>query len=119
MRHTDSLRPPRQTAPEELSHARVRAPHVVVNTCPVVPPDDVAKLLRPFRRRGVGRIRDVGLGLGLSIVAATRISRTRLRPRMDPVPRLGAVAKGPEPAPGPASRSRHCRHLRPWPRYSQ
>src|SRR5260370_41188610 len=70
MRHADSLRPPRQTAPEELSHARVRAPHVVVNTCPVVPPDDVAKLLRPFRRRGVGRIRDVGLGLGLSIVAA-------------------------------------------------
>jgi signal transduction histidine kinase len=43
----------------------------VSNTGPVIPPDDLARLVLPFQRSGADRtsIRD-GLGLGLSIVAA-------------------------------------------------
>jgi len=48
-----------------------RAVVSVSNTGPVIPPDDVARLVLPFQRSGADRtsIRD-GLGLGLSIVAA-------------------------------------------------
>jgi signal transduction histidine kinase len=42
----------------------------VVNSGPVVPPDQVAGLLEPFRRLGTARTGDRGAGLGLSIVAA-------------------------------------------------
>jgi len=43
----------------------------VVNTGPVIPPADVARLVRPFQRRGTDRTgTGEGLGLGLSIVAA-------------------------------------------------
>jgi signal transduction histidine kinase len=42
----------------------------VANSGPVVPPDQVAGLLEPFRTLGPARTRDRGLGLGLSIVAA-------------------------------------------------
>jgi signal transduction histidine kinase len=48
-----------------------RAAVSVSNTGPVIPPDDVARLVQPFQRSGAHRTsaRD-GLGLGLSIVAA-------------------------------------------------
>jgi len=48
-----------------------RAVVSVSNTGPVIPPDDLARLVLPFQRSGADRtsIRD-GLGLGLSIVAA-------------------------------------------------
>lgn len=43
----------------------------VDNTGPVIPPEDVPRLLRPFQRAGTERIGTPGgLGLGLSIVAA-------------------------------------------------
>ncbi len=43
----------------------------VVNTGPVIPPEDVPRLLRPFQRAGAERTGTPGgLGLGLSIVAA-------------------------------------------------
>jgi len=43
----------------------------VANTGPVIAPDDVAGLVRPFQRRGTDRTgTSEGLGLGLSIVAA-------------------------------------------------
>jgi signal transduction histidine kinase len=42
----------------------------VANSGPVVPPDQVAGLLEPFRRLGTARTGSRGLGLGLSIVAA-------------------------------------------------
>ena len=43
----------------------------VTNTGPVISPDDVPRLVRPFQRRGADRIGTPdGLGLGLSIVAA-------------------------------------------------
>jgi signal transduction histidine kinase len=42
----------------------------VANSGPVVPPDQVAGLLEPFRRLGPARTGDRGVGLGLSIVAA-------------------------------------------------
>ncbi len=48
-----------------------RAVVSVSNTGPVIPPDDLARLVLPFQRSGADRtsMRD-GLGLGLSIVAA-------------------------------------------------
>jgi signal transduction histidine kinase len=43
----------------------------VSNTGPVVPPDEVERLLQPFQRMEAGRVgHGDGLGLGLSIVAA-------------------------------------------------
>ena len=43
----------------------------VINTGPVIPPDEVARLVRPFQRGGTSRTgTSDGLGLGLSIVAA-------------------------------------------------
>ncbi len=42
----------------------------VANSGPVVPPDQVASMLEPFRRLGTARTGSRGLGLGLSIVAA-------------------------------------------------
>ena len=41
----------------------------VINTGPVIPPQDVARLVRPFQRSGADRTGS-GLGLGLSIVAS-------------------------------------------------
>jgi signal transduction histidine kinase len=49
------------------------ASHVVLtvaNSGPVIPPDQVAALLEPFRRLGTARTGHRGAGLGLSIVAA-------------------------------------------------
>jgi len=43
----------------------------VFNTGPVIPPGDVARLVRPFQRGGADRTgTSDGLGLGLSIIAA-------------------------------------------------
>jgi signal transduction histidine kinase len=42
----------------------------VSNTGPVIPPDQLARLFRPFQRGGADRTGGDGLGLGLSIVAA-------------------------------------------------
>ena len=48
-----------------------RATVSVSNTGPVIPPDDVARLVLPFQRSGTDRTNNLdGLGLGLSIVAA-------------------------------------------------
>jgi signal transduction histidine kinase len=54
------------------THAsRGRAMLSVANTGPVVPPDQVGRLFRPFQRLGTDRTRSRdGLGLGLSIVNA-------------------------------------------------
>jgi signal transduction histidine kinase len=54
------------------SSDRGRVVLAVSNSGPVVPPDQVAGLLEPFRRLGTARTgsRGLGLGLGLSIVAA-------------------------------------------------
>jgi signal transduction histidine kinase len=43
----------------------------VTNTGPLVPPDQIPRLLQPFQRIASDRVGDSeGLGLGLSIVAA-------------------------------------------------
>jgi signal transduction histidine kinase len=42
----------------------------VVNSGPVIRPDQIAQLVQPFRRLDGERRRRPGLGLGLSIVAA-------------------------------------------------
>jgi signal transduction histidine kinase len=52
------------------SSASGRVVLAVENSGPVVPPDQVAGLLEPFRRLGTARTGDRGVGLGLSIVAA-------------------------------------------------
>ncbi len=60
----------------------------VVNTGPVIPPDDVARLLRPFQRRGAGRTGNDGPGLGLSIIAAIAEARGGWR-WVDTMPGVG------------------------------
>jgi signal transduction histidine kinase len=52
------------------STASGRVALAVANSGPVVPPDQTAGLLEPFRRLGRARTGDRGVGLGLSIVAA-------------------------------------------------
>jgi signal transduction histidine kinase len=42
----------------------------VVNTGPVIPPDQMARLFRPFQRMDPARRAPGGLGLGLAIVGA-------------------------------------------------
>jgi signal transduction histidine kinase len=46
----------------------------VANTGPVVPPDQVERLLQPFQRLGAERVGLDGLGLGLSIVSAIALA---------------------------------------------
>jgi signal transduction histidine kinase len=46
----------------------------VANTGPVVPDDQVERLLQPFQRLGAERVGTDGLGLGLSIVSAIAVA---------------------------------------------
>jgi signal transduction histidine kinase len=63
-------------------HARI----TVVNTGPVIPPDDVNRLFQPFQRLGRQRVgRSNGYGLGLAIVrAVARAHGATLSPRARP-----------------------------------
>jgi signal transduction histidine kinase len=84
----------------------------VANSGQVIPPDQVAGLLEPFRRLGTARTGDRGAGLGLSIVAA--IARAHggtltLHPRTEggldvrvALPVVGVLDSGPSDVPAVA-----------------
>jgi signal transduction histidine kinase len=79
----------------------------VSNTGPVVPPDQVDRLLQPFQRLAAGGTVDragehEGFGLGLSIVAAIATAHGA---HLDPAPHPdgGLTVQTTFPAPGPAS----------------
>ena len=106
----------RHNVPEGMVTASVesRGDRVVLhvaNTGPVVPADQVERLLAPFQRLAPDRIGHDGLGLGLSIVAAiadahhaTLEVRPRARGGLDirvPFP-LAALAPASEPEPAPS-----------------
>jgi len=74
----------------------------VVHTGPVIPPKDVARLVRPFQRSGADRTGS-GLGLGLSIVVAiTEAHGGWLRVNALPQGGLDVRAAFPEPRATPA-----------------
>ncbi|WP_420716838.1 ATP-binding protein [Streptomyces sp. H27-H5] len=74
----------------------------VSNTGPVIEPDDVPRLLEPFRRRAE-RLHTAGegAGLGLSIVASiARAHGAELRAWANPAPEGGLTVRVEFPAPG-------------------
>ncbi|MFD7028250.1 ATP-binding protein [Streptomyces sp. NPDC059917] len=76
----------------------------VSNTGPVIPPEDVARLMEPFRRRAERRhTAGEGAGLGLSIVASiARAHGAELAAAANPAPDGGLTISVRFPATGPA-----------------
>jgi signal transduction histidine kinase len=54
----------------EVPHVSGRPYLTVANTGPVIPPDQLGRLFRPFQRMDPARRSPGGLGLGLAIVSA-------------------------------------------------
>jgi signal transduction histidine kinase len=93
-----------------------RAVLTVSNSGPVVAPEDVDRLLRPFQRLGPDRVgHGEGLGLGLSIVSAIAGAHgATLTAHAQPAGGLQAEVKFPDPGPSPtASPHRAAARLRP------
>jgi signal transduction histidine kinase len=91
----------------EVRSERGEAELLVANTGPVVPADEIPRLLQPFQRMGTNRAgHGEGFGLGLSIVAAiagAHQARLSVRPR--PGGGLTVHVRFPAPVdPGPPGR---------------
>lgn len=107
---TNAVRHNRPGGRIEVSTARGPAGGVltVANTGPVIDPEDVPRLLEPFRRRAERRhTAGEGAGLGLSLVASiARAHGARLRAEANPAPGGGMTLRVRfEAQDGPAERA--------------